>query len=60
MVHDVDVVVIDKSAPRRRTLNLMEQLAEPSGLSHIVDHDVVLGLYTGTRDDGLPLGRPGH
>jgi hypothetical protein len=26
-VHDVDVVAVDESAPRRRTLELMEQLA---------------------------------
>jgi hypothetical protein len=27
-VHDADVVVVDESAPRRRTLELMEQLAQ--------------------------------
>jgi hypothetical protein len=37
-VYNVDVVAIDNNAPRRRTLDLMEQLAQPSGLSHIVVH----------------------
>jgi hypothetical protein len=59
-VHDTNVVAIDKSASRRRTLELMEQMAQPSGLNHNVGHDAVLGLRTGTRYDGLPLGRPGH
>jgi hypothetical protein len=37
-VYNVDVVAIDNNAPRRRTLDLMEQLAQPSDLSHIVVH----------------------
>jgi hypothetical protein len=37
-VYNVDVVAIDNNAPRRWTLDLMEQLAQPSGLSHIVVH----------------------
>jgi hypothetical protein len=48
-VHDADVVAIDKGAPRRRGLELMEQLSQPSGLSH-----------AGAGDDGLSLDRPGN
>jgi hypothetical protein len=47
-VHGVDVVVVDESAPRRRTLELMEQLVQPGGLSHAVcrldDQDTRLSL----------------
>jgi hypothetical protein len=40
-VHNTDVVAVDESAPRRRSLELMEQLAQPGGLSHAVgDNDV--------------------
>jgi hypothetical protein len=59
-VHGADVVTVDESAPRRRTLELMEQLAQPGGLSHAVGDDAVLGFRAGPRDDHLSLGRPGH
>jgi hypothetical protein len=32
-VHDTDVVTVDKGAPRRQGLELVEQLMQPSGLS---------------------------
>jgi hypothetical protein len=32
----------------------------PSGLSHAVGDDAILGLCIGVGDDGLPLGRLGH
>jgi hypothetical protein len=38
----------------------MEQLTQPSGLSHVVGNDAILGLSAGVRDDSLPLGRPGY
>jgi hypothetical protein len=50
----------------------MEQLTQPSGLSHAVDNgailgliaragdDTILGLSAREGDDSLPLGRPGH
>jgi hypothetical protein len=38
----------------------MEQLTQPSGLSHTVGNGMILGVCAGARDDGLPLGRPGH
>jgi hypothetical protein len=48
-VHGVDVVVVDESAPRRWTLELMEQLAQPGGLSHTVGDGTVLGFCAGPR-----------
>jgi hypothetical protein len=59
-VHGVDVVAVDESAPRRQTLELMEQLAQPGGFSHAVGDGAVLGFHAGPIDDRLSLGRPGH
>jgi hypothetical protein len=59
-VHDADVVVVDKGAMRRRGLELVEQLSQPSGLSHVVGNGTILGLSAGAGHDGLPLGRPGN
>jgi hypothetical protein len=59
-VHGADIVTVDKSTPRRRGLELVEQLTQPSGLSHAVGNNTILGLSVGAGDDGLPLGRPGN
>jgi hypothetical protein len=59
-VHGADVVTVDKGAPRWRGLKLVEQLSQPSGLSHAVGNDTILGLSAGAVDDGLPLGRSGN
>jgi hypothetical protein len=59
-VHGTDVVAVDKGAPRRQGLELVEQLSQPSGLSHVVGNDTILGLSAGAGDDGLPLGRSGN
>jgi hypothetical protein len=59
-VHDTDVVIVDKGASRRWALELMEHLPQPNGLSHIVGNGTVLSLRTGTGDDNLSFGRPGH
>jgi hypothetical protein len=32
-VHDADIITVDKCAPRRRGLKLVEQLTQPGGLS---------------------------
>jgi hypothetical protein len=59
-IHDVDVIAVDKGASRRRSLELMEQLSQLSGLSHAVGNGTILGLSAGAGDDGLPLDRPGN
>jgi hypothetical protein len=59
-VHDADIVAVNKCAPRRRGLELVEQLTQPSDLSHAVGNDTIFGLSTGAGDDGLPLGQPGN
>jgi hypothetical protein len=55
-VHDADVVAVDKCVLRRRGLELIEQLSQPSGLNHAVGNDMIFGLSAGVGDDGLPLG----
>jgi hypothetical protein len=57
-VHDTDIIAVDKCAPRRRGMELVEQLTQPSGLSHAVGNGMIFGLSAGAGDDGLPLGRP--
>jgi hypothetical protein len=59
-VHGADVVVVDNGAPRRRGLELMEQLSQPSGLSHAIGNGTILGLSAGAGDAGLLLSRPGN
>jgi hypothetical protein len=54
-VHNADVLTVDKGAPRRRSLELVEQLSQPSGLNHAIDNGMILCLSAGAGDDGLPL-----
>jgi hypothetical protein len=58
-VHDADVVAVDESVARWRSLELMQELAQPGGLSHSIGDSTVLGFGVGVGDDSLPLGRPG-
>jgi hypothetical protein len=59
-VHGIDVIAVYNGAPRRRSLELVEQLLQPSGHSHAVGNGTILGLSVGAWDDGLLLGRPGN
>jgi hypothetical protein len=59
-VHGADVVAVDKCVPRLRGLELVEQLTQPSGLSHAVCNGTILNLSAGAGDDGLPFGRLGN
>jgi hypothetical protein len=54
-----DVVAVDEGDALEGTVELVEELSQPGGLCHAVGHGAVLGLSTGARDDGLPLGGPG-
>jgi hypothetical protein len=55
-VHNTYVVTVDERTPRRRRLELQQQLAQPGGLSHTIGDGAVLSLRTGAGDDSLPLG----
>jgi hypothetical protein len=59
-VHDADIVAVDDGAPRRRGLELMEQLTQLGGISHAIGNGTILGLNAGAGDDGLSLDRPGN
>jgi hypothetical protein len=59
-VHGTDTVAVDKCSLRRWGLELMEQLMQPSGLSHAIGNGMMLGLSAGAGDDGLPLGQLGN
>jgi hypothetical protein len=58
-VHDADVVAVDESASQWRNLELMQELAQPGGLSHTIGDGTVLSFSAGARNDSLPLDRPG-
>jgi hypothetical protein len=59
-IHSADIIAVDECAPRRWSLELMEQLTQPSGLNHVVGDDAILDLCAGVGDDSLSLGRPRH
>jgi hypothetical protein len=59
-VYGADIVAVDQGAPRRRGLELVEQLMQLGGLSHTIGNDTIFGIGAGAGDDGLPLGRPGN
>jgi hypothetical protein len=54
-----DVVAVDEGGALEGTVELVEELSQPGSLCHAIGHGAVLGLSTGARDDGLPLGGPG-
>jgi hypothetical protein len=45
-VDDPDVVTIDKCAPAQRTVKLLKQLMQPTGLNHAISNNTVLYLST--------------
>jgi hypothetical protein len=59
-VHGTDIIIVNKGAPRRRTLELMEQLAQPGGLSYTIGDIAVLSIRARPGHDRLSLGKPGH
>jgi hypothetical protein len=58
-VDGADVVAVDEGGTLEWAMELVEELAQPGGLRHTVVYGVVLSLYAGAGDDGLPLGSPG-
>jgi hypothetical protein len=57
-VHGADIIAVGKCAPRRWGLELVEQLTQPSGISHAVCNGTILSLSAEAGGDGLSLGRP--
>jgi hypothetical protein len=58
-VHDIDVVMVDKGALRRQTLELMEQLVQPGGLNDVIGDRAIISLRARSGDDRLSFGQPG-
>jgi hypothetical protein len=58
-VHCADVIAVDESAARWRSLELMQELAQPGGLIYTIGDGALLGFDVGAGDGSLPLGRPG-
>jgi hypothetical protein len=58
-VYGADVVTVDESVALWWSLELMQELAQPGGLSHTIGDGMVLGFGTGAGDDSLPLGTSG-
>jgi hypothetical protein len=57
-VNGADVVAVDDSALRQRSMKLLEELPEPTSFSYAIDHGAVLSLGARARDDVLTLGGP--
>jgi hypothetical protein len=55
-VDGADVVVIDESALRQRSMELLKELPEPTSFSYAIGHGVILSLGARVGDDVLVLG----
>jgi hypothetical protein len=58
-VDGVDVITVDESALQQRSMELLEELPEPTSFSYAVGHDAILNLGARAGDDVLALGGPG-
>jgi hypothetical protein len=58
-VDGADVVTVDESALRQRSMELLEELSEPTSFSYAVGHGAILSLDARAGDDVLALGGPG-
>jgi hypothetical protein len=57
-VDGADVVIIDKSALRQWSMDLLEELSKPTSFSYAVGHGAILSLGARAGDDVLVLGGP--
>jgi hypothetical protein len=58
-VDGADVIAVDESALRQRSMELLEELPEPTSFSYAVGHSAILSLGARAGDDILALGGPG-
>jgi hypothetical protein len=58
-VDDADVVAVDESVVWQRSMELLNELPEPTSFSHVVDHGAILSLGARLGDNVLALGVPG-
>jgi hypothetical protein len=55
-VDRADIVAVDKGRTLEGTIELLDKMAQPRELNHVVAHSAVLGLSARARDDRLALG----
>jgi hypothetical protein len=55
-VDSADVIAVDESALRQKSMELREELPEPTGFSHAIGHGMILSLGTRAGDNVLTLG----
>jgi hypothetical protein len=58
-VDGADVVAVDESALWQWSMELLEELPEPTSFSHAICHGAILSLGAQSGDDVLPLGGSG-
>jgi hypothetical protein len=58
-VDGADVVAVDESALRQRSMELLKEPPEPTSFSYAVGHVAILSLGARAGDDVLALGGPG-
>jgi hypothetical protein len=58
-VDDTVVVTVDESALWQQSMELLEELPEPTSFNHAVGYDAILSLGARAGDDVLELGIPG-
>jgi hypothetical protein len=59
-VDDVDIVTVDESALRQWSMELLDELLEPTSFSHTIGCGAILSLSTRVGDDVLTFGGPGY
>jgi hypothetical protein len=58
-VDGADIIAVDDSALRQRSMELLEELPEPTSFSYAVGHGAILSLGARAGDDVLALGVSG-
>jgi hypothetical protein len=43
-VYDTDVIAVDESVLRQRSMKLLEKLSETTSFSHVIGHHAILSL----------------
>jgi hypothetical protein len=58
-VDGTDVVTVDESGLWQWSMELLEELSEPTSFNHAIGHDMILSLCAEPGDNVLMVGGPG-
>jgi hypothetical protein len=58
-VDGADIVVVDERALWQQSIELQEELSEPTSFGYVIGHGVILSLDARSEDNVLALGGPG-